>query len=92
MGPWPINSLALRASKKFFLLIKDEIRNLSLYLHPRDRIEKSVTEEAPGEDLSLIDLDVCFLNEFFQLEQRLIFCDSKDHIFRSSWNEFGVSS
>jgi hypothetical protein len=92
MRPWPIDSLALRASKEFFLLMKNEIRNLSLDLLPRYWIEKGVAEEAPGESLPLIHLDVSFLNELFQLEQRLILCNSKDHIFRSSWDEFGVSS
>jgi hypothetical protein len=82
----------LRALKEFFLLIINEIRNLSLDLLARYWIEKSVAEEAPGEDLPFIHFDVSFLNELFQLEQRIIFCNSKDHIFRSSWDEVGVSS
>jgi len=92
MRPWPIDSLALGALKKFFVLMKNEIRNLSLDLLLRNWIEKDVAEETPGEDLPLIYLDVCFLNELFKLEQRFIFCNSEDDIFRSSWNDFGVSS
>ena len=92
MGPWPINSLALGASKECFLLMKNEIRNLSLNLRPGYWIERGVAKEAPGEGLPRIHFDLSFLNELFQLEQRLIFCNSEDHIFRSSWNEFSVSS
>jgi hypothetical protein len=92
MRPGPINSLALRASKEFSVLMKNEIRNLSLGLPRRYLIEKGVAEEAPREDLPLIHFDVSFLDKLFQLEQRLIFCNSKDHIFRFSWDEFGVSS
>ena len=92
MGPWPIDSLALRASKEFFVLMKNEIRDLSLDLPPRYWIEEGVAEEASGEGLSVIHFDISLLNEFFQLEQRIIFCNSKDQIFRSSRDEFGVSS
>jgi hypothetical protein len=92
MRPWPIDSLALRASKEFFVLMKNEIWNLSLDLLLRNWIEKGIAKETPGKDLPLIQLDVSFLNEFFQLEERIIFCNSKDQIFRSFWDEFRASS
>lgn len=92
MRPWPIDSVALRASKEFFVLMKNEIRNLSFNVPPRNWIEEGVAEEASREGLPVIHFDVPFLNEFFQLEQRIIFCNSKDDIFRSSWGQFGASS
>jgi len=72
--------------------MKDEIRNLPLNLHTGYWIEKGVTEEASGENLLLIDLDVSALNEPLQLERGIILWDLKDMVLRSSWNEFGVSS
>jgi len=73
------------------MLMKDEIRNLPLNLLPKYWIEKGVTEEASGENLLPVDLDLSSLNEPFQLERRIIFWDLKDIVFRSSWNEFAVS-
>ncbi len=74
------------------MLMKDKIRNLPLNLLPGYWIEKGVTEEASGENVLLIDLDVSSLNEPFQLERGIILWDLKDIVFRSSRNEFGVSS
>jgi hypothetical protein len=88
----PIDSLTLRASEEFFVLMKDEIRNLPFNLLSGDWIEKGVTEEASGENVLLIDLDVSSLNEPFQLERGIILWDLKDVVLRSSWKEFGVSS
>jgi hypothetical protein len=92
MRPRPIDSLALRASEEFSVLMKNEIRNLSLDLLPRYWIEEGVAEEASGQSLLLIDPDVSSLNEPFQLESGNIFWDLKNMVFRFSWDEFGVSS
>jgi hypothetical protein len=87
----PIDSLALRASKEFFLVMKNEIRNLSLDLL-RDIGSRRALQRRHLEKTFPHPFRCFLLNEFFQLELRLIFCNSKDHIFRSSWDEFGVSS
>jgi hypothetical protein len=60
MGPLPINSQTLGTPGKYFLLIKDIIRNLALCLVPWDFVEREVAEKASGKRGSSLEyLGVC---------------------------------
>jgi hypothetical protein len=80
MRSLPINPPALWALEKFFLLVKDEIRNLPFHLFPWDFIEESIAEEAPGEEVLLIQSDVALLNKLPELQKRFVLRHPEDSV------------
>jgi hypothetical protein len=50
----PIDSPALRASKEFFLMKEDKVRNLSCCLLSRDSIEEGIAKETPGKEVPFV--------------------------------------
>jgi hypothetical protein len=54
MGTLPINFQTLRTSGEFFQLVKNKVRDFPFSLLPWDFIEKTVTKEASGKKVLLI--------------------------------------
>jgi hypothetical protein len=80
MRSLPINPPALRALEEFFLLVKDEIRNLSLHIFSWDFIEEGIAEEAPGKEVLLIQGDVPLLNKLLELQKRFVLYHPEDMV------------
>jgi len=73
------------------MMVEDEIRNLSLYLFPRDLIEDGIAEKAPGEKFLFIERDLSFPNELFELKIRVVLFHADDTVLRPFRSEPGIA-
>lgn len=91
MGALPVYSRTLGASKEFLLLIEDEFRYLSLCLLSWDLIQESITHKASGKKGFLDQRDDFSLDQFSQLERRLVLGDSDNSVLWSFRAQLGAS-
>ena len=66
---------------KFFLFIKNKVRNFPLRFFPWDLIEEGITEKTPGKEGFLIQSNDSFPQKLSQLKHRTVLQDQDDSAF-----------
>ena len=84
--------MAVGASIKFLMEVKNIVRDLALDLLSSDPANGRVAKEAAGEEDVLIQGNDPFGQEFFELERRAIFRNQDDRSIHSLCGEPCVSS